>query len=652
MVSALLAQKTARFEMLLAGRSARVERGAPRLRTPLLALGIAALLFTSPGCPRGPNAKPLNTLELATSPEPQAEADYREAGELEARGETEKAEARYRAFLDVWPKDPLAPYARLALGRLALDAGNPKAAVAHFQEVAKAKDKTLAERARMYEGVAQSQLGEHELAVAALRPYVGRTVDPRETSLLLDALATSEAAIGDQLAALDTSDRELRGELSPAQRRLVEARVKSLLDTIEPTLSLERAYEILRRDGPLWPEVAERLLRKSHLRGDSARVAAIADDMHNQHIELSDELATLVLRAQRPTAEDPSVVGAILPLSGRGREAGEAALQGLLLSADQPAPTGHAPLKLVYRDDAGDPERALSAFEDLVTVHRAIAVIGPLGSNVARAVAARAKILHVPLIVLTPDGSLTRSADVVFRLMADPSEEASALVRRALKAGAKRFAVLHPEGPFGDSMRGAFEAAVRAEGASLAGDVSYAASTTSFLREAEATVALAPDAIILADAASRVSLIAPALASKGLWSVARGGKAPEGRAALYLVPAAGFDPSLAQSSRRYLQGALFAAPFDPARAPAFATGYREHFQAEPNLFSATAHDAFSLLRAALYGGANTRTRLSEALLTVRVPDSVTGSTGFAATRGPARPVQIETLLGEAFVAVD
>lgn len=613
---------------------------------------LATLVCASPGCPHGPSAKPLTTLDLAVSPEPQAEADYREASELETRGDNEQAEARYRAFLDVWPKDPLAPYARLALGRLALAAGKPKAALTFFQEVGQAKDKTLAERARMFEGVAQSQLGEHELAVATLRPFVGRTVEPRDTSLLLDALATSEAAIGDQLAALDTSDRELRGELTPGQRNLVEARVKTLLDTIEPTLSLERAYEILRRDGPLWPEVAERLLRKSHLRGDSKQVASIADDLHAQNIELSDELAALVLRAQRPTAEDPSVIGAILPLTGRGREAGEAALQGLLLSADQPAPSGHVPLKLVYRDDAGDPERALSAFEDLVTVHRAIAVIGPLGNNVARAVAARAKILRVPLIVLSPDGNLTRDTDVVFRLLADASEEATALVRRAVKGGAKRFAILHPEGPFGDSMRAAFEAALRTEGGTLAGAVPYAASANSFVREAEATLQLSPDALILADAASRVSLIAPALAAKGLWSVARGAKAPEGRAVQYLIPAAGFDPGLAQSSRRYLQGALFAAPFDPARAPAFAAGYREHFQAEPNLFSATAHDAFSLLRSALYGGANTRVALPKALLNVRVQDTITGSGGFSSARGPARPVQIETLLGEAFVAVD
>jgi ABC-type branched-subunit amino acid transport system substrate-binding protein len=393
-------------------------------------------------------------------------------------------------------------------------------------------------------------------------------------------------------------------------------------------------------------------LRKSHLRGDSLRVAAVADDLRAQNIELDDELAALVLRAQRPTDADPSVVGAILPLSGRGREAGEAALQGLLLSADQPAPRGQNPIKLVYRDDAGDPARAVSAFEDLVTVHRAIAVIGPMSGDAARSVAARAQQLSVPLITLSPEASLTRDASSVFRLLAEPGEEATALVKRAVKAGAPRIAMLHPATPFGERMRAAFESAARDQQAQLVGAVAYAPSATNFVREADAAVALEPDAVVLADAAARISLIAPALAAKGLWSVTRGGKPPEGRAVLYLVPSAGFDPGLAHTTRRYLQGALFAVAFDPGRAAAFSSAYREHYQSEPNLFSATANDAFQLLKTALYGGAKTRRDLSAKLPSTRPEGALSAGLGFTPERGPARPVQIETMLGEGFVAVD
>ena len=67
----------------------------------------------------------------------------------------------------------------------------------------------------------------------------------------------------------------------------------------------------------------------------------------------------------------------------------------------------------------------------------------------------------------------------------------------------------------------------------------------------------------------------------------------------YVIAPAGFDPSLATSARRYLQGALFSVPFDAASAPNFVAAYREKFQADPNLFSALGFDAYRLLDRAL-----------------------------------------------------
>jgi ABC-type branched-subunit amino acid transport system substrate-binding protein len=171
-------------------------------------------------------------------------------------------------------------------------------------------------------------------------------------------------------------------------------------------------------------------------------------------------------------------------------------------------------------------------------------------------------------------------------------------------------------------------------------------------REAEAIERLAADAVVLADAASRLTLLAPALAAKGVWSVPRGTRPPEGRATLYLVPSAGFDVSLARTTRRYLQGALFAVAFDVTRAGDFAAAYRDQFQAEPNLFSAAAYDAFHLVRSALQSGAQTRDALARALAALRNETTVTASAGFSPTRGPNKPVQIETLLGEGFVTVE
>jgi ABC-type branched-subunit amino acid transport system substrate-binding protein len=199
-------------------------------------------------------------------------------------------------------------------------------------------------------------------------------------------------------------------------------------------------------------------------------------------------------------------------------------------------------------------------------------------------------------------------------------------------------------------MRGAFESAVTAQGGTLAGTITYPATTTSFVREAEQAEKLAFDAIVLADAPSRVALIAPALAAAGIWS-ARESKAPTERSAVFLVPSFGFDTSLARSSRRYLQRAVFSVPFDAGRAPAFAEAFRGAFQSEPNLFAAAAYDSYRLLASALSTGASTREAVGKALAKAQLPDAASSADGFAATRGPRRPTRLETLSGDAFIEI-
>jgi branched-chain amino acid transport system substrate-binding protein len=621
---------------------------------------LAAIGAGGPGCPRhtpGTTVRggTLAPLEIAHSPEPRAEAAYRDAERARTDGKTADATRRFRAFTSDYPSDPLVPYAKLELGRIELDGGNPAAAQRWFSGLGDAPDPALAERARMYRAIADGRLGRSQEALPVLRALVGRTVEPSETAALLDALSRAEAASGNTLAALEARDQLLRGELSSAQRSEAERAAGELIDRLDPQSTLARAYELLPHDGFAWPRVAERALRDANAQGQRERVATIADDLHGAGVALSPELAAMVLRASRSADADPEVIGAILPLSGRGREAGEAALHGLLLAAERAsrAASGSrsgAP-RVVYRDDGGDPAKAVQALDDLVTNHRAIAVVGPLSAAPARAVAARSKSSSVPLVVLVADRSLNEQAANVFRILPSPAEEAQLLVARALADGAKRFAIMHSQTPYGEALREAFESELKRRGAPTQ-VVSYAPGATNLLKEAEAVAKTSPDAVILADSAAKLALLAPALSVHGLWSVARGAKPPEGRAALFLVPSIGFDAGLVQSSRRYLQGALFAVPFDAGRAASFRDAYRAEFQSEPNLFSASAFDAYQILRSALAKGAVSRAELGEALRGSRAGDVAGASDGFTESRGPRHGAMLETLLGDAFVRVD
>jgi branched-chain amino acid transport system substrate-binding protein len=616
--------------------------------TPLCSLMMVVLLGGSSCTRKGATGPALPPLELAASPEPRAEAEFREAKAARDAGRSKDAARRYRAFLSKWPTDPLVPFAKLEIGRIELDGGRAREARKLFEEVSQTQEPALAERGRMYAAITAARMGEHRQALEVLRPLVGRTVDPKETGLLLATVASSQEATGDELAALETRDLELStAELEPAQRARAEERVRAIVKGLDPALELPRAYELLPHDGYAWPMVARQLLRVSFERGERERVSEIAKDLTSQGGPLDEELAALVLRAERSDSADPLVIGAILPLSGRGREVGEAALHGLLLSASEPGKP-----RVVYRDDGGDPQRALAALEDLVSLNRAVAIIGPLGAAPAQAVVERAADIGVPVITLSADASLTERSKVAFRMLAEPREEADALVRAAIKRNARKFVLMHPDNAWGQAMQSAFALMIAKRGARLVSDVAYPAATSSFVKEAEQLEKLDFDTLVLLDGAGKIALIAPTLAAKGIWSVAPGTTPPEGRAALFVIPAAGFDQNLAVNSRRYLQGALFSVPFDAADAPTFVASYREMFQAEPNLFSALGADAYRLVESALASGASTREDLARQLLRAQLNDPAATGAGFSETRGPREPGHLKTLLGSAFVRAD
>src|SRR5690606_5060117 len=242
---------------------------------------------------------------------------------------------------------------------------------------------------------------------------------------------------------------------------------------------------------------------------------------------------------------DPRAIGAILPLTGPGREVGQRAMRGLAVASGAPSVGPAAPdaPQLVVRDDGGDPERAARAVEDLVSVHRVIAIVGPLEGDTAEAAARRAQELGVPLLTLVPDPRVVEAGEMVFRLFASPQDEATALVLAARARGARRFAVLRPSHRYGERMSAAFAEAVRAAGGELVHSATYDASATSFGDVVRRLSAARFDALFVPDSAAKLALIAPALAAGGLWSTPAGASPPRGgRAISLLAPSVAADP--------------------------------------------------------------------------------------------------------------
>lgn len=614
-----------------------------------LAIAVVAL-----GCPRGSGAIDVETLPPVHTDDAVAEDAMRRADAAADEGRFEDARVGYEGFLRDHPDDPLAPLAHLGLARLRIDMGDPEGALPDLDLVMAHADPMIAERGRFWRGIAVHLAARPEEALDLLLPLRGRTTDPEESALLLETVAAAATQTGDHVTALLALDDLARTGPEASRAEVVE-RIRGVVEHELDDAALRAAYERLDHAGVAWPLVAVRALATASAANDLGRVREVAATLGEEHVELPSDAAALVERAERMDRADPRVIGAILPLSGEAREIGRHALEGLMLAAGTPA-EGPAPEdapQLVFRDDGSDPARAAQAVEELVTIHRAIAIIGPIGAASSAAAAARAQALGVPLITLTAVEEPLAAGALVYRLYPSLDGEAREIVRAAVARGARRLALLLPQNGYGTAMRAALERVAVAEGASVAGAETYETSATSFGADVTALSALTPDAVLLADAPSRIALLAPALTAGGLVSSAPGAAAPRtGRAITVLVASAGFDSRLARTAGRYLEGALFAVPFSATlatgEARTFADAYYERFGADADVFAAYAYDGFSLARRAVLAGETTREGVRAWLGRASGVSTVGASGGFDGSRGALHAARIVTLTAGSF----
>ncbi|MFW5924902.1 MAG: ABC transporter substrate-binding protein [Myxococcota bacterium] len=629
---------------------------APRIPHPrwLVPATLLVLVVSSGGCPRQPDK--LTTLPVVTTDDPEAEADMRSAREAEEEGRLDEAKAAYGTFLEDHPDDPLAAVAELGLGRVLLAQGEEERARERFEAVVDHPDPSVAERARFYLGITLHLAGEHTEALEQLEPHVGKTVDPEDTALLLGTIAAAAIHVGDRVRAIEAYDQIATGTVPEEAREEAEERLATLVEESATPEDVRALYERLPQDGVAWRLVAVRAARQAYDDDDTERTKEILAALEEQDVSLDEDLREISVRVERKDEADPRVIGAILPLSGRGREIGKRALRGLMLGSDAPhrGPIPEDAPQLVFRDDGGDPESAARAVSDLVHLHQAIAIIGPIGSDAAAAAARKAQELGVPIITLSSGDGVTEAGPLAFRLFITPEGEARELVTAARGRGAERFAVLHPDNSFGKTMRDAFERQVRSQDGKLVATVEYEPGSTSFGKPIRKLQRKRFDALFVPDSAKTVQLIAPALAAAGMWSRPEGERAPEdGRAITLLLPSVGHSSDLVRDSGRYLQGALFSQPFNPTSSTgrSFAERYHTRFDARPDVFAAYAYDAFELVRSATEAGATTRETLGEALREGEDRSTVGASGGLTPERRPAQGTRVYELRSAKLVRV-
>lgn len=490
----------------------------------------------------------------------------------------------------------------------------------------------IAKHARFYLGLAQVRVGHYRQARESLSPFVGEIAGKAEGDLYA-ALAEAWAGEGNAQEALVYYDR-WNALATRTERAYIIARVRGFVDALGEDAA-ERAYVRADKTQVSAAFLARRLALVAGAKGDALRAARLLEETYTARGEVG------LADGATAAAGDANLVGALLPLSGKRRLVGEAALRGLTLAAgvfDSAAGGGVSvdrvprPFVVTVRD-AGEASERAGAGVDELAAEGVIAVVGPLDREAAEAAFVRAEAIGMPLVSLdVPQAPATAGAPHVFRVVVSLEARAQSLARHAYGVGARRFAVLAPEIPYGRRAAQAFQDEVRRLGGEVVTEVTYGKDAKAFVEPVKKLAAADFDALFVPDTAARLELIAPQLAVADLKVQAfLDAKPKRGRGVLLLATAEAITPRFLAGTGRYAVGAILAPGFYADASDAILAPYIARFRAaygeDPTYLDAYAYDAALLIRAVVESGATDRNMVAARLASTTV-HGLTGTIRF------------------------
>jgi len=350
----------------------------------------------------------------------------------------------------------------------------------------------------------------------------------------------------------------------------------------------------------------------------SARVSTLAGTMSDEERKQARNLVNtgLVQRelesprrptpATRPTATpaetapptetpgpDSARIGLLVPLSGKNRAIGEASLDGARIAATREE-------DLVALDTGGTPAGTTRQFEALSADVSVAAIVGPLRADDTNAVVPRASAESMTLLPLS-QGEVATSPYVYQTAMTRTLQAQTIAAYAVRKLGLRRFAIAYPGDAYGARYADLFRSAVRAEGGTIVGTVTYSPGQTEFAHQVDELQALeangAAQAVFLPDSAATIALLAPEIRRE--------------MPRIQLLGSSEWNEGFILAGvANSLEGAIFVDGFHAQSArPAtrtFVEKYRRRFGRRPGILEAQAHDAVALIEAAVARGAFTR----------------------------------------------
>lgn len=547
------------------------------------------------------------------------DASFRLGEILYYEGTYEAAQQAFMDFLTIFPRAKLAPDASLLRAMSLL----------RLQRYAEARS-VLTEAQRAYPTA--SQQPSFMLALAKISSAEGQNIQALEE---LQALVTARPVPED----IKTEARNLSIEL--VNNKLTAPELEQVKGRWPLTFPTE--YVVLRQANEAWK------------RREMVQAEAMAKEFLSKfpdHPDASQMRALLVdLEQLRTVNVDLHKIGVIVPLSSPRRrewvsEVGQNALQGIQVAF---AREGFNPLKMEVRDSKANLSTTATMVEELISVQRVIALVGPLFNETTDVAAKKALQWHVPLITPgAPAFEIPADNPYVMRTSLTNRLEARRLAEYAVgNLGLRRLAVLYPDDLPGRQLAETFHTRLVELGGEIIVRQSYAPNQVDFtavLRqlggqtdeelkqssmgsagsatpENAATMRapggkLAYEALYLPRSFERLQFLVPALRLYNISGVT------------FLGESGWNHPDLLKRAGNFLEGAVFMDGFfagssDP-QVREFVQSYRSMFNAEPDLTAAQSHDAMLMLLRVLKQRPQSREDVRERLTRFRDFHAATG----------------------------
>ncbi len=570
-----------------------------------------------------------------------------------------RASTLYHAFLTDYPGSSLIDDASFRLAEMSYYEGKHAAALQALQEYLTAFPRAkFSPEAAYLQGLSFLHLKRYAEAREVLERAQRSYPYSRQQAAFMLALAKVSIAEGQYVRALEELHALIAARQIPEEVRQ-EARIQSInivteklpsaeLDTIKQRWPTEfpSDYIVLRQAKEAWN------------RRDAVQAEAAAQEFLTKfpgHLEVPQMRALLTNFEQaRSISVDRHKIGVILPLSSPRRrewvsEVGQNALQGIQVAF---AREGFDPLKMEVRDSKANLATTAAVMDELATVQRVIAVVGPLFNETTQVAAKKALQFRLPL--MTPGApSLEIPADnpYVIRTALTNRLEARSLAEYAVgNLGLRRFAILYPDDAPGRELAETFQGRV----AELGGEViirhAYALNQVDFtaamrrlggqtdeeLKRANSPLEgdnasestteiratngkLAYEALYLPRSFERLQFLVPAMRLLNLNGIT-------------VLGESGWNhPELVKRTGGFVEGAVFmdgffASAADP-QVHEFVQNYRAMFNTTPDLMAAQSYDTMLMLLRVLKQRPQTREEVREKLRNLKDFRAATGWMG-------------------------